>query len=307
MKKALCILLCFLPVFVSAQINNIKIETSYDSTAFLDFARKIEKEYAIKFYFNKAWLDTVKVKQNHVPTYLGPLLDESFKGLNLNYLIDGQNIIITKNYKIINKLSESFFKREDYNGINPSDTIDLKSAFIEPSKKKTPDLSSGPINIGVRGAVSKGDAGIVSGTVLNDENGEPIIGAQVYVKSLGKGTITDIYGNYSISLPKGKNEILFRSFGSTELVIPVMVYKDETLNVSMKEKLVQLNEVVVRADIENRVKSLSIGVQSLNMKEIKQLPLFMGEADIIKSAILLPGVQTVGEGASGFNVRGGQC
>jgi hypothetical protein len=307
MKIALCILLCFLPVFVSAQTNNIKIETSYDSTAFLDFARKIEKEYAVKFYFKKAWLDSVKVKQNHVPTYLGPLLDESFKGLNLNYLIDGKNIIITKNYKIINKLSESFFKREDYNGNNPSDTIDLKAAFIVQSKKTTPDLSSGPINIGGPVAVSKGDAGIVSGNVLNEENGEPIIGAQVYVKNLGKGTITDVYGNYSIALPKGRNEILFRSFGSKELVIPVMVNKDVTLNVSMKENLVQLNEVVVTADKENLVKNLKIGVQSLNMKEIKQLPLFMGEADIIKSAILLPGVQTVGEGASGFNVRGGSA
>lgn len=305
MKLILPIIFCVLPVFAAAQISNIKIEANYDSTAFLSFVNTMETEHHVKFYFNKSWVDSLVVKQKKLPTDLGQVLLQSFMGSGLNYLIDGSNIIITQNYRIKTTLPVNFFTNESKTEDNHLGTIDLNYAFIKQSKKS--DLANKITIIGDPNVKSKSDKNVVSGIVRNEENGEPIVGTQVFVKKLGVGTVTDIYGHYFITLPKGNNEIVFKYFGRKEITLPVKLYNDGTLNINMQENAVKLQEVVVSANKENQVKNLSIGVQRLSMADIKQLPSFMGEVDIIKSAILLPGVQTVGEGASGFNVRGGSA
>ena len=311
MKLSIHIILCFLPFFVSAQPYNInktkdyELKANYDSTAFLNFVCKIEKEYPVKFYFNESRVTKVKVKQTHTPTNLSQILYDSFKGTNLNYLIDGSNIIITNNYKINTTLPDNFFSVENKFANNPPDSTDLKYTFLNQEKMKVPDLNNKTVYIGSQENRSIGNKVVVSGIVRDEENGEPIPGAQVYVKNIDTGTVTDAYGHYVITLPIGSNEILFQYFGKKETKIPMMVYKDGTLNVNMKENLVQLKEVIVTGNVDNKVKNLSMGMQRLNIEEIKLLPTSMGEVDIIKSALLLPGVQTVGEGASGFNVRGG--
>jgi hypothetical protein len=293
-KQALQIIFCFWPALMLAQTNNIKIETNYNSKTFLNFVDSIEKQHHISFFFNKQWLDSVAVKQTQVPSSLEQVLKESFNGSDLNYLIDGSNIIITQNYKVRTTLPQQFFRAESQVWSILSDTTDLAYSFIGQAKKKDADNSI--TNIGNPSSKSKGDKGVVSGLVRNEENGEPLIGAQVYEKNAGKVTITDVYGYYSITLPKGNNEIVFKNFGRKDKIVSVMVYTDGTLNVEMKENPVQISEVVVTSDKGNQVKNLNIGVQSLKIEEIKQLPSFMGEVDIIKSTTLLPGVQTVGEG-----------
>jgi hypothetical protein len=307
MKCAFQIILCFWSVVISAQISNINIDADYDSVAFLDFVNDMEREYSIKFYFNKSWLNTVIVNQTHLPTNLATILDDSFDDLGLNYLIDGPNVLITNNYKITTTLDENFFTIENNTGKKYSDTIDLKHAFIERVSKKEQKSDNGHINIGNPANRFIGDRAVVSGIIRNEEDGEPIIGAVVYVKELNIGTITDMYGCYVITLPKGNHEILFKYVGRKDTRVPVVVNEDGLLDVNMEENLVQLREVVITSDKENNVKNLNVGMMALDIEVIKQLPTTMGEVDIIKSALLLPGIQTVGEGSSGFNVRGGSA
>ena len=307
----LILILCFLPLFVFAQKSNIdiikdyNIKVNYDSTTFLSFINNFEKEYSVKFYFKRTWLDKVVVKQKHTPTNLSQVLFDSFKGTDLDYLIDGSNIIITNHYKINTTLPVNFFNVENNVVRRSSDSIDLKYTFFNEEKTKETNLNDKIVYIGNSANRSTGNKVVLSGIVRNEENGEPIVGAQVYIKKQDRGTVTDTYGHYVITLPRGSNEILFKYFGKKETVIPIMAYKDGNLNVNMKENLVQLKEVVVTGNLENKVTNLNMGMQRLNIEEIKLLPSMMGEVDIIKSALLLPGVQTVGEGASGFNVRGG--
>jgi len=302
-----------LPFFISAQTSKINrlidynIKVNYDSTSFLNFVDNIEKEYSVKFYFNKSWLNNVIVKQTHTPSNLSRVLYDSFKGLNLYYLIDGSNIIITYNYKINATLPDNFFHSEINIVKNNSDSITSDYTFLNQEKTKVKDLSNKIIYIGNKTNKSKSNQALVSGIVRDEENGEPIPGAQIYVKNRDIATVTDAFGHYVIALPIGSNEISFKYFGKKESTIPIMAYKDGTLNVSMKGNLVQLREVVVTGDRENKVNNLKMGMLQMNIEELKLLPSSMGEVDIIKSALLLPGVQTVGEGSSGFNVRGGSA
>lgn len=144
------------------------------------------------------------------------------------------------------------------------------------------------------------------GYLKDSGNGEPLIGATVYVPALGIGTITNTYGFYSLSVPKGRYSIDFSYIGYGSVSDSLSLLADLRHDLELSVESTQIDEVVVRAKSrDHNVTSMEIGVNKLDIQTIQKIPAFMGEVDIIKSIQLLPGVSTVGEGASGFNVRGG--
>jgi hypothetical protein len=130
-----------------------------------------------------------------------------------------------------------------------------------------------------------------------------MVGVAVVTQS-GKGTTTDAFGYYLLSLPKGTYPLQFKSVGMKDVVAMVTVNSNGQLDIEMEEAVVALDEVVI-SDEKDNVESIQTGVAKLNIKELKNIPTALGEVDVMKIALTLPGVQTVGEGASGFNVRGG--
>lgn len=146
----------------------------------------------------------------------------------------------------------------------------------------------------------------VSGYVKDAKNGEALIGVTVFKKNSQLGTTTNAYGFYSLTLPKGSDTVVFSFVGYKTLQQVVDLNSNQTLNVEMSEAGQELEEVVVSSEKEDKnVKSLEMSVAKLDIKQIQKMPALLGEVDVIKSIQLLPGVTSVGEGASGFNVRGG--
>ena len=301
--KLFLLIFCLFPLIVSAQIGQLEIKADYDSIPFTEFATELEQNEDLHFFFKKTWVDTIVVKQNRIPLTLEQLLNDTFKGSYLNSYFDGSNIIVTNKYPIHTTLPDDFFAAKKKPRQQSLHTPEVQYAFIDQAEKKAdPDVLKFGDSI-----LASADKFNLSGVIRDEENGEPIVGAQIYVKDLNIGTVTDINGNYSIVLPKGMHNVLFRHMGKRDFNQPIMLYKNGVLNMDMAGSLVLLNEVVVTAASESNVHNLKTGSVKLNIEEIKQLPALMGEVDIIKSATLLPGVQTVGEGTSGFNVRGGSA
>ncbi|MFN8357872.1 MAG: carboxypeptidase-like regulatory domain-containing protein [Spirosomataceae bacterium] len=146
----------------------------------------------------------------------------------------------------------------------------------------------------------------VSGYVKDSRNGEGLIGVSVYVRELGSGAATNAYGFYSLTLSKGTYTFVFSYVGYDKIVKTLEVSQSQPLNIEMSEAQKVLEEVKVSAKREDEnVKSIEMSVNKVEMKTIRQMPALLGEVDLIRSIQLLPGVSTVGEGASGFNVRGG--
>lgn len=146
----------------------------------------------------------------------------------------------------------------------------------------------------------------ISGYAKDDKNGEGLIGVSVYVRELGTGATTNAYGFYSITLSKGTYTLVFSYVGYDKMTQTVEVTQPVKLNIEMKESQKVLQEVKISAKREDEnVKSIEMSVNKVDMKTIRQMPALLGEVDLIRSIQLLPGVSTVGEGASGFNVRGG--
>ncbi len=146
----------------------------------------------------------------------------------------------------------------------------------------------------------------ISGKITDVKNGEGLIGVTVFVKELKIGTQTNLYGFYSISVPEGGYSISVSSLGYTGITQKINASKDLTINLELKEADNNLEELVVRSEREDQnVRNIDMSVNKVEMKTIKKMPALLGEVDVIRSIQFLPGVSSVGEGASGFNVRGG--
>lgn len=147
----------------------------------------------------------------------------------------------------------------------------------------------------------------VSGYIRDAANGETLIGATVFANGTIQGTYTNEYGFYSLSLEPGSYTITASYLGFSDFMTEVdLSVESLKLDIELQEEGAQISEVVVTATEKDRnVKNVQMSVQQLNMSTIEKLPTLLGETDVIRSMILLPGVTTVGEGAAGFNVRGG--
>lgn len=146
----------------------------------------------------------------------------------------------------------------------------------------------------------------ISGYINDDATGEVLIGATVYVQEISSGAQTNVYGFYSLTLAPGKYTLDFRYIGYVTKKIEIDLMEDKSLNVALLSEDVQLEEIVIKGTRESQnVTSTEMSTVELDIKTIRKVPAFLGEVDVIKTIQLLPGVSTVGEGASGFNVRGG--
>ncbi|WP_289040243.1 TonB-dependent receptor [uncultured Zobellia sp.] len=146
----------------------------------------------------------------------------------------------------------------------------------------------------------------LSGTISEDSSNETLIGVAIVFPELETGVTTNEYGFYSITLPEGTYQLLVRYLGFQDVVKTVTLDTDKKMNFQLMESAEQLQEVVVTEDVEKMdVRKPQMSVNSLSVGTIKKIPVILGEADVIKSILLLPGVTNAGEGASGFNVRGG--
>jgi hypothetical protein len=146
----------------------------------------------------------------------------------------------------------------------------------------------------------------LSGTVYDDLNNETLIGVSVYFPELNSGTTTNDYGFYSITIPKGSYALQVSYLGYNTLIENIALSEKTTRNFNLKEASESLDEIIIESNIEKlNLKTPQMSVNNLTSSTIKQIPVVLGEADVIKSLILLPGVTSAGEGASGFNVRGG--
>ncbi|MEP4533200.1 MAG: TonB-dependent receptor [Cyclobacteriaceae bacterium] len=146
----------------------------------------------------------------------------------------------------------------------------------------------------------------VSGYVRDLSNGESLIGATVAVSSTSMGVVSNVYGFYALTLHKGNYYLAFRYMGYEPSFREITLDQNLRLDMDLAMKNEQLESVVVLSkSIDANVSSTEMSTASLDIQSIKKVPAFAGEVDVIKSIQMLPGVTSVGEGAPGFNVRGG--
>lgn len=146
----------------------------------------------------------------------------------------------------------------------------------------------------------------ISGYITDGQNGESLIGVNIVATEINKGVITNNYGFYSLSLPSGAYRIIISYMGYETQDTFINLKSNISLNVSLLEKSQRLDEVIITSNNDReKVRKTAMGIETISMKNISNLPVVFGESDVLKVVQLMPGVQAASDGSSGFNVRGG--
>jgi hypothetical protein len=145
----------------------------------------------------------------------------------------------------------------------------------------------------------------LSGTISDNKTNETLIGVNINLKGTNYSTITNEYGFYSLTLPKGNYELIISYVGFETIEEQIALNQNIKKNYFLTETGELLEEVVITEKTKINIKKPEMSVNKLSIAQIKQMPVVLGEVDVIKSLLFLPGVTNAGEGQSGFNVRGG--
>tara|TARA_R110000868_G_scaffold216416_5_gene466575 strand:+ start:64 stop:2439 length:2376 start_codon:yes stop_codon:yes gene_type:complete len=145
-----------------------------------------------------------------------------------------------------------------------------------------------------------------SGVISDEQTNETLIGVNILFPELNTGTITNEYGFYSITLPKGDYQVIISYLGYTNYIENINLANDLSQNFHLNEAVENLDEVIISENVEKlNISKPQMSINALTANTIKQIPVVLGESDVIKAITLLPGVSNAGESSSGFNVRGG--
>ncbi|OIN57545.1 TonB-dependent receptor [Arsenicibacter rosenii] len=278
---------------VSGNFTNVKFE---------QFARTVEQATPYRFYYRPGELDSVVVNLNVDRKPLSNVLQQLFNGTLFQYAIDARKrVYITVNRPIRTNLPIDFFDR----GNNAGKDDSTANAYLTESRKQIVAPETKIYEVGKRTNPIRPGRATVAGYIRNQASGEPIVGAAVYIDNPRIGTSTDQFGYYSFTLPRGRHALKLRSVGMKDTQRQIILYGDGSLDVNMEDDVIPLKEVVIAAEKDVNVSGLQMGQERVDIRTMKQVPTALGETDLLRVVMTLPGVKSVGESSTGLNVRGG--
>jgi hypothetical protein len=283
------------------QKDEIMLGNEYNNLSWDSFVEKVENNFDVHFFYNPDSIPKINLLVKNPPESLRKVLSENFETYNIKFSFDRSgNIFLTKGQPLLTHLPESFFeftfvKTDTLKTSTKTDNNFLKTSNAYVAKTRI---------VGTKKQGMHDSRAEVNGYVIGMKDSLPIIGATVYVEDLEIGAATNDKGFYTLTLPKGKYIINIRSIGFKETKFKVQVLSGGHLDFYLPGMVFLIDEVEISAQSHHNVRGVQMGFEKLAIKDIKEIPVVLGEKDIIKVALLLPGVQQVGEGSAGFNVRG---
>lgn len=276
---------------------------NYQNKSFEDFRTDVQRQTGLHFYFQKGTLDSLVVNLQADRLEIQQALDLVFAGTNIRFAIDDQrHVFVVRNKEIQARLAPGFLEEPE---VTPRASTAIKYYTGEQHTAEVLLAEGKQYDIGKRtNPIGTGDA-TVAGHVKSASSGEPIAGASVYIENPFTGVATDQFGYFALTIPKGKYDLIVKSIGLKNTRRRIVLYGDGKIDIEMLEDVTSLKELVVEAEKDKNVSGLQMGVDKLDIKTMRKIPVALGELDIFKVMLTLPGVQTVGEASTGLNVRGG--
>jgi len=288
MKWSCLISLFLISVTINAQKNILdkRIKGAYEQEALAFILRDINyRYYDINIRYNKDLLPENKLSLSFTDSRLRDVLNIILKDVPFDYILNSNGNIILAPQEIID------------------DSLGLKLINIKDDQTllNEPDVSI----IGDSSNVEIGDINI-KGKLYDEDSFEPIPDAIIMNKTTGEFAITDYAGEFELSVQHGLYIFNINSLTHEQIDVTAQIYSSDLWEIPATQKAHLIEEVVISGQgVEHNVRETITGLELLSKREIKKLPTFMGEADLVKSLLSISGVSTIGEGSSGFNVRGG--
>ena len=289
--------------------NNTNISGEYSSIPLKEVITHIESQTNYKFYFLEEWTQGIKVNKTFNNEELSSVLETILEDTSLNFHIlnTTNRVILLENGLVYDELPKGFFGPEEASEEKNSTRITNNSPppvfyNTDNQSKKTYQVTK----IGKSDPDNLRETYLLTGRAINSSTGNPIQDLAIRTKGSNLITVTDANGNYSLELPAGHNVLNIRAMGIASTEREIIMFNNGNLDLLMEEGLQQLDEVVVEADAFKNVEEAITGSEQIDSEESKNIPLVLGERDILSVAKALPGISSAGEGAMGLNVRGGK-
>lgn len=264
----------------------------------IDFINLMEEE-GWKFFYESdlfAKNDSLVIPDTNIKS---ALFDAIFETLQLRSTVVGQKVYLTDRI-VLNSFPKSFYTNQE---VGRSENASIQDEVTFSEKAINPEYEV--IELGSYSTQSASKRYKISGRILMSNNEDPVVGATIMLENSNTGVIADIYGDYEIEVPAGQRKLQYQAVGMRSTTRTIRVYTSGKVDVVMQDEVSELGEVVVYGEKQNDVQNMAIGVERINVKQLEKIPLTLGEKDMVKAILTLPGVQTVTEVSNGFNVRGG--
>ena len=278
-----------------------RVTIQADGLSFDEFAQRIESNSSFRLFYRPEWVDTLRVTVSVVDGDLESVLQQVLRFTELTVTIDTDRSVYLAWRRSLSRNLPAGLLPGTGQEADEEDLTDMASFNRKERSQTREDVVH---VIGKKSGNLKGEA-TITGTVRDARTGEPLVGVAVYMPEPLRGTTTDALGQYEVRLPKGRRILAFKSVGMKPVDHVLMIYQDGRHDTDLEEEITALKDVVVSAEREAVVQGVQLGRERMDIRSIRQMPMALGEADILKTVLTLPGVQTVGEGAGGLNVRGG--
>ncbi len=279
--------LCSSPINLSGQSSDTYlIDGTYEDQSIRQILNSIEDQYPVVFYHQHDldMIRTISFDSVALPIALNQLLPDS-----LGFMVYRSYGVVIGPKRILNQ----FYTADFYKALR-------ENRVSSRNRDEHTIVAGDPLKMAASGQAT------IKGLVKDLDNGQPVIGATLYITQLKQGFGVGSNGQFSMELPLGTFDLSVQSIGFEPSRWKLIVYGDADLNLTLTKQAITLDEVIVESTTpDENVSSVLIGVEQISPKSFRKLPTFLGEVDLVKSLLLLPGVSSVGEGASGFNVRGG--
>ena len=283
------------------------ITVNFQQAGIKQVVTDIESQSDYYFYYDAAQFDSLRVTMTAERKPLTAILDEAFKNTAYKYTVTNKQVFLTKTRVIDATIVDQYFAGTVSNSPAAVAVANDPAKLNEDTKEKAVEaVSENKVYvIGIpTNNITPGKA-TLTGYLRDVKSGEPVVGASIYIPSTQQGVATNAFGFYTVTLPKGATTMQIKGLGMRDTRRQLMVYGDGRLNIEMQEQVTALKEVKISAEKVANVRSTDMGVTRLDIKSIKQVPTVFGETDVLRVVLTLPGVQSVGEASTGFNVRGG--
>jgi len=282
---------------ITANLNGAGIE---------QLVLELEKQTNLHFYYDAAQFDSVTFQINVKNEPLSKVLEQAFAATDFQFSIAASDAFITKGNRI-NTILPSTTAEKNSVRTGTNQKPGNQSIAIEEKNNQKATLENKVYQIGDKSSASPQSKVLLAGYVKDAKTGEPVAGAYLYIDKPEMSALTDQFGYFSISVPNGRHTINIQSLGMKDTRRQVQLNSDGKLDIDMQSQIVTIKNVIISAQKISNVKGSQMGLQKIDIKAIKQVPVVFGEADILRVVTTLPGVKTVGESSTGLNVRGGSA
>jgi hypothetical protein len=270
---------------------------------FPEFCNLIRDEFGVTIYYEESWVKgiTVTINKDNISVKSAVLL--AVEGTGLQVSVWNQDIVLLPGEKLPEKLPgfESYQQKTDSAAEREKSVTESEARYLIGRKADVTQT----LQIGKKGLAGTKSMVTIRGRITEQQTGEPVIGATMFIEETKSGTATDQNGFLSLVIKPGSYTASFAFMGLESRKYRLEVLSDGDFSVEMKKTVIEMREVVVFGDQQMNIQFKDPGLEKIAVKTIKEIPTLMGERDILKVSQMLPGIVTVGEGSAGLNVRGG--